>query len=122
MSFEPRDYLRHILVEADYLVEQSRNLTPNQFQGDATLQRAFVRSLEVIGEATKQLPEALRMKHPEVEWRSMARMRDRLIHGYFGVDYALVWDVVQQRIPPFQQAVRRMLESSPALYPEAEID
>jgi uncharacterized protein with HEPN domain len=114
MSFEPRDYLRHILAEADYLAEQSRNLTPDQFHRDATLQRAFVRSLEVIGEATKQLPEALRTKYPEVEWRSMARMRDRLIHGYFGVDYALVWDVVQQRIPPLQQAIRRILESSPA--------
>jgi uncharacterized protein with HEPN domain len=114
MSFEPRDYLRHILAEADYLVEQSRNLTLDQFQTDATLQRAFVRSLEVIGEATKQLPESLRTKYPEVEWRSMARMRDRLIHGYFGVDYALVWDVVQQRIPPLQQAIRRILDSSPA--------
>ena len=112
MSFEPRDYLRHILVEADYLVEQSRNLTLDQFEKDATLQRAFVRSLEVIGEATKQLPESLRAKYPEVEWRSMARMRDRLIHGYFGVDYALVWDVVQQRIPPLQQAIRRILGSS----------
>jgi uncharacterized protein with HEPN domain len=68
----------------------------------------------VIGEATKQLPESLRTKYPEAEWRSMARMRDRLIHGYFGVDYALVWDVVQQRIPPLQQAIRRILESSPA--------
>ena len=53
MSFEPREYLRHILTEADYLVETGQDLTLERFQGDATLQRAFVRSLEVIGEATK---------------------------------------------------------------------
>lgn len=111
MSFEPRDYLRHILAETEYLLEQSHTLTLDQFQQDATLQRAFVRSLEVIGEATKQLPQEIRREHPEVEWSSMARMRDRLIHGYFGVDYELVWEVVQERIPPLQQAIHRILES-----------
>src|SRR5690606_15564834 len=109
MSFEPREYLRHILTEADYLVETGQDLTLERFQGDATLQRAFVRSLEVIGEATKKLPEEYRSKHPQVEWRSMARMRDRLIHGYFSVDVGLVWEVVQHRIPPLQQAIRSIL-------------
>jgi uncharacterized protein with HEPN domain len=109
MSFEPREYLRHILLEADFLVEAGRDLTLERFQKDATLQRAFVRSLEVIGEATKKLPEEYRSNHPQVEWRSLARMRDRLIHGYFSVDLGLVWEVVQQRIPPLQQAIRRIL-------------
>jgi uncharacterized protein with HEPN domain len=114
MSFTPLEYLRHILAEADYLVEASRDLTIERFEADATLQRAFVRSLEVIGEATKKLPADFRSKHLQVEWRSMARMRDRLIHGYFGVDYALVWEVVQQRIPPLQQELRRILTSPSA--------
>lgn len=114
MSFTPLEYLRHILAEADYLVEASRGLTLDHFENDATLQRAFVRSLEVIGEATKKLPEDFRSLHPQVEWRGMARMRDRLIHGYFGVDYALVWEVVQQRIPPLQQEIRRILGSRSA--------
>lgn len=84
MSFEPRDYLRHILVEVEYLLDHSQNLTYERFAEDETLRRAFVRSLEVIGEAVKNLPEEFRASHPEVEWRSIAQMRDRLIHGYFG--------------------------------------
>jgi len=81
MSFEPRDYLRHILAEADYLIEQSEGLAFERFDADETLRRAFVRSLEVIGEAAKKLPAEFREKHPEVEWGRIARLRDRLIPG-----------------------------------------
>ena len=109
MSFEPRDYLRHILAEAEYLTHHSQGLTLAEFETDATLQRAFVRSLEIIGEAVKKLPPELASHHPEVDWRSMARMRDRLIHGYFAVDYGLVWDVVQTKIPILGDTLRRIL-------------
>jgi uncharacterized protein with HEPN domain len=73
-----------------------------------TLRRAFVRSLEIIGEAAKKVPEGFRAQHPMVEWRAMAGMRDRLIHDYFGVDYELVWDVVQNRIPELRRQVASM--------------
>ena len=86
MSSEPLDYLRHILAEEDYLLEARTSLTYEAFEADETLRRAFVRSLEVIGEATKRVPDAFRAEHPQIEWRAMAGMRDRLIHGYFGVD------------------------------------
>ena len=84
MSFEPRDYLRHILLEADYLLERSVDLSFDEFFVDETLRRAFVRSLEVIGGATKKLPVEFRAGYPDVEWRAMAGMRDRLIHDYHG--------------------------------------
>ncbi len=93
MSFEPRDYLRHILVEADYLIGRSAGLSFEAFGADETLRRAFVRSLEIIGEA-KKVPDEFRATHSAVEWRAMAGMRDRLIPDYFGVDFELVWDVV----------------------------
>ena len=113
MSFEPRDYLGHILVEADYLVEQSAGLSFEDFAADETLRRAFVRSLEIIGEAAKKVPEEFRAAHPSVEWRAMAGMRDRLIHGYFGVDLELVWDVVSTRVPDLRSQITKILDAEP---------
>ena len=72
MSFEPREYLHHILIEADYLLGRSAGLTFEVFAADETLRRAFVRSLEIIGEAAKKVPEEFRLRHPGVEWRAMA--------------------------------------------------
>ena len=110
MSFEPGDYVRHMVVEADYLLAQRAGLTFESFLVNETLRRAFVRSLEVIGEAAKKVPNEFRAQHSTVEWRAMAGMRDRLIHDYFGVDYELVWDVVQNRIPELAAQLASILD------------
>lgn len=112
MSFEPLDYIRHILAELEYLMNASQGLEREEFLEDPTLRRAFVRSLEIVGEATKNLPSDLRTQHEYIEWRSMAGMRDRLIHGYFGVDYGLVWEVVQTKVPALRKQLRELLKSS----------
>ncbi len=112
MSFEPREYLRHIAVEADYLVRVSEGLAFAEFDADETLRRAFVRSLEIIGEATKKLPANFREQYPSVEWRAMAGMRDRLIHDYLGIDYEIVWDAVVNHIPALREQVASILADS----------
>lgn len=111
MSFEPRDYLRHMLVEIEYLLDQSQALTYERFVVDETRRRAFVRSLEIIGEAVKNLPAGFRAAHPEIAWRPIAQMRDRLIHSYFGVDYQLVWDVVHEKLPELKHHIQRLIDS-----------
>jgi len=110
MSFESLDCLQHILAEVEYLLKNSAGLGKDEFVASETLRRAFVRSLEVIGEASKKVPENFRQQHPQVAWRAMAAMRDRLIHGYFGVDYELVWDVVKNKAPALKRQIEAILK------------
>jgi uncharacterized protein with HEPN domain len=97
MSIFVAEYLRHIVDEARFLESRTAGISLEKFLSDEVLKRACVRSLEVIGEASKRVPDAVRGRYPDVEWRRMAAMRDRLIHGYFGTDYAIVFEVATQR-------------------------
>jgi len=103
-----------MLDEAEYLLAQSKGLTHRRFVRNDTLKRAFVRSIEIIGEASKQIPDDLKRKYSRLEWRAMAGMRDRLIHDYMGVDYDLVWDVVINKIPDLHRELQSLLEAESA--------
>jgi uncharacterized protein with HEPN domain len=78
---------------------------------DETLKRAVTRSLEIIGEATKKIPADFKFKWNTNSWKSMACMRDRLIHEYFGVNYRIVWDVVKTKIPILHVQIQELLDT-----------
>lgn len=69
----------------------------------------MVRALEVVGEAAKRVSEDLRKEHPQVPWRGMIGMRDKVIHGYYGVDVEVVWRTVHENLPPLRKAISALL-------------
>ena len=80
---------------------------------DEVMSRAIVKSIEIIGEATKSLPAEWRESYPEIQWRNIARMRDKLTHHYFDTDFEFIWIVLQKLIDPLGETVARMLEALP---------
>lgn len=106
-----RLYLQDILEAMDSIESFIGGMTFEQFAADDKTSSAVLRKLEVIGEATKAIPDDVRAKHTAVPWKEMAGMRDRLIHSYFGVDMALVWTAVKERIPAVRPEVQKALQS-----------
>jgi len=82
----------------------------DQLIGDEKSYDAVVRNLEIIGEAAKQIPEGLRRKLSQIEWKKIAGMRDMLIHAYFGIDNDILWDVVQNKVPHLLETIRSFLD------------
>ena len=109
MYKEPIEFVKHIADECAYLMAVNRELSKDDFLNDETLKRAVVRSLEVIGEATKQIPVDFKIKWSSIQWKNMAGMRDRLIHDYIGVNYSIVWDVFNNKIPELHEQIQLVL-------------
>jgi uncharacterized protein with HEPN domain len=87
-------------------------MTWEDFSSDEKTQDAVVRQFEVVGEAAKKVSEAFRSQHPNVPWSQMAKMRDVLIHHYFGIDLSVVWETVQRDLPRLLSIVRPLVEGS----------
>lgn len=105
--------LRDICSAISAIQEFVDEMTFDEFCEDEKTQSAVIRKFEIMGEATKNLPETVREEHPDLPWSEMAGMRDRLIHGYFKIDQKLVWQTIQQELPPLKQQVRDVLHDLP---------
>ena len=111
MSKEPIQYLLHIRDEIRYILSViTVDMTKEDFLADDTLKRAVVRSLEIIGEATKKIPADEKVRWHAIQWKHMAGMRDRLIHDYMGVNYNIVWDVAKNKIPELYRQIMEVIE------------
>jgi uncharacterized protein with HEPN domain len=106
------ELLKHILDEINFVLKETSTLSFVNFVDDPVLKRAVVRSLEIIGEASKKIHPDFKSANPEIDWRGMAGTRDKLIHDYFGVDYELVWDIIQNNLPELKIMIEDAIKES----------
>ena len=106
------ELLRHIQDEVDFVLKNVDKKEKDEVINDGILCRAIVRSLEIIGEASTKLNDEFKAKYPHIEWKKMAGTRNRLIHDYFGVDYDIVWDIIQTKLPDLQYYIAGILKES----------
>lgn len=115
---DPRVYLAHILECVEYIGQYTRD-GREAFLANRMMQDAVIRNLEVIGEAAKRVGDDFKSAHPGIPWRSMAGLRDVLIHDYEGVDQKQVWQVVEKELPALRAALKTLLPPLDRL--EAEV-
>ena len=107
-------YLDDLIESIEKIEEYVQRLSFDDFTQDGKTIDAVVRNLEVMGEAAKHIPQKLRDKYPAVPWREMAGMRDKLIHGYFGINLDVVWKTIEKRLPETKTSLKQILRESSA--------
>ena len=105
---ELRDYIRDLIEACEDILSFTKGMSYSDFAADKKTVNAVIRSLEVIGEATKKLPVSLRDNYADVPWKQMAGMRDKLIHEYFGIDIQMVWQVIEKHIPDVLASIKEI--------------
>ena len=103
-------YLTDILECLDAIESFVEGMSFEDFKQDDKTSSAVIRKFEIIGEATKQVPESIKQKYSAIPWKEMAGMRDKLIHFYFGVNYELLWQTTKNRIPQIKPVIRQILQ------------
>jgi uncharacterized protein with HEPN domain len=106
------EFIRHIQDEIEFCITNTKNINFDDFQSNPILCRAVVRSLEIIGEASKKIPPDFKSKFPLIPWRDMSGMRDRLIHDYFGVDLEIVWTTINSDLHYLREWMIPLLNES----------
>lgn len=108
MEKDPKVFIAHILESIALIERYTKGKIKKDFLHSVDLQDKVVRRLEIIGEAVRNLPGALRDSNPQIPWREIAGTRDKLIHEYFGVDFELTWEMVRRDIPKLKKQVLKI--------------
>ena len=104
------DYIADILNAVREVEEFTEGMNFKTFLTDKKTINAVIRSLEVMGEATKHIPEDVREQYPDIPWKRMAGIRDKLIHEYSGVDLEIIWSVIKEELPPIEPLIEKVLK------------
>lgn len=110
MTKNPLIYLEHIDACIQKIKDYTKGMDEASFLKDSLKQDAVIRNFEIIGEAAKQVDDDFRSKYPNIEWKKLAGMRDKLIHGYIGVDLWLVWAVVEHSLPDLHEQITEIIK------------
>ena len=102
-------FVKDIIDAMEFIEEFIGKISLEQLKADEKTSSAVIRKFEIIGEAAKHIPNKIRDKNTEIQWKSMAGMRDRLIHAYFGIDYNLVWSAIKTEIPSIKPKLKAVL-------------
>ncbi len=107
-----RIYIKDISKSCEKILKYTENLKFEQFKTEGMVVDAVIRNLEIIGEAAKNLPEEIKAKYPEIEWKKIAGLRDILIHHYWGIDYEILWDIIKTKIPDLKNKIEKILNNN----------
>lgn len=110
---EYRLLLEDILKATEDIRNFTQGISMEHFVADEKTRSAVLYKFAVMGEATKLLPDQVRAQYPDIPWRSIAGLRDKVIHGYIGVDYELLWETIDKKIPVVIEGLHRILKDVP---------
>ena len=102
-------FLDDIQDATENIWNYTRGISRKEFLSHKMIQDAVVRNFEVIGEAVKNLPDDLKARYPDVEWRKIAGIRDAMVHGYFRIDYEVLWEIIERDLPPLQNRIQAII-------------
>jgi len=103
-------YIKHIRDQIEDIERFLRGWSEKRFIADVKTQKAVARSLEIIGEAVKNLTGKFRLKYPDVDWEGQAGLRDVIVHDYFNLDLPTIWEVVRNDLPLLKKQIKKILE------------
>ena len=104
-----QDYLGDICEAINRIRAYASEIDYEEFLGDQKTQDAVIRNLEIIGEAIKNLSNTVRKGHPQIPWKDLAGMRDKMIHHYFGLNYEIVWTIIKKELPQLLPQMKKIL-------------
>jgi len=110
MAHDEMLYLRHVLDAMDTIEEYLQGIDEGKFKKTRLIQDGVIRQIEIIGEAVRHISKDIRKTYPEIPWQDVAGMRDKLIHGYFGVDIEKVWDTAREDLPILRVQMLKILK------------